>query len=152
MDARHGLSGRYTQPCSIPAAQMSSQPSGTLHSWLLNILMTPVCSFFSWFKAVVLEGMGFSVWLSGKDSTCQRQETQVPSLAREDPLEKEMTAYSVLLPGKCHGQRSLAGHSPWGHRESDMTEQLNSNSKKGLHLRGEDAKALKAKPFHHAWL
>ena len=23
-----------------------------------------------------------------------------------------------------HGQRSLAGHSPWGHRESDMTERL----------------------------
>ena len=93
-----------------------SQPSGTLHSWLLNILMTPVCSFFSWFKAVVLEGMGFPVWLSGKDSTCQRQETRVPSLGREDSLEKEMAAHSVLLPGKCHGQRSLAGHSSWGHR------------------------------------
>jgi len=29
----------------------------------------------------------------------------------------------VLLPGKCHGQRSLMGYSPWG-RESDMAEQL----------------------------
>ena len=28
----------------------------------------------------------------------------------------------VLLPGKSHGQRSLAGYSPWGHKESDMTE------------------------------
>ena len=26
------------------------------------------------------------------------------------------------------GQRSLAHCSPWGHKESDMTEQLNSNS------------------------
>ena len=26
---------------------------------VITILMTPVCSFFSWFKAVVLEGMGF---------------------------------------------------------------------------------------------
>ena len=26
------------------------------------------------------------------------------------------------LPGKCHGQRSLVGYSPWGHKESDMTE------------------------------
>ena len=30
----------------------------------------------------------------------------------------------VLLPGKSHGQRSLVSCSPWGHEESDMTEQL----------------------------
>ena len=30
----------------------------------------------------------------------------------------------VFLPGKPHGQRSLVGYSPWGHAESDMTEQL----------------------------
>ena len=30
----------------------------------------------------------------------------------------------VFLPGKSHGQRSLAGYSPWGHKGSDMTEQL----------------------------
>ena len=28
----------------------------------------------------------------------------------------------VLLPGESHGQRSLAGHGPWGRRESDTTE------------------------------
>ena len=30
----------------------------------------------------------------------------------------------VLLPGKSHGWRSLVGYSPWGHEESDRTEQL----------------------------
>ena len=30
----------------------------------------------------------------------------------------------VFLPGKSHGQRSLVGYSPWGHKESDMTEKL----------------------------
>ena len=30
----------------------------------------------------------------------------------------------VLLPGKSHGLRSLVGYSPWGRKESDMTEQL----------------------------
>ena len=30
---------------------------------------------------------------------------------------------SVLLPGKSHGQRSLAGCSPWGGRELDMAVQ-----------------------------
>ena len=30
----------------------------------------------------------------------------------------------IFLPGAFHGQRSLAGCSPWGHKESDTTEQL----------------------------
>ena len=30
----------------------------------------------------------------------------------------------VFLPGKSHGWRSLAGYSPWDHKESDMTEWL----------------------------
>ena len=27
-----------------------------------------------------------------------------------------------VLPGESHGQRSLVGYSPWGHKESDMIE------------------------------
>ena len=30
----------------------------------------------------------------------------------------------LLLPGKSHGQRSMVRYSPWGHKESDMTEWL----------------------------
>ena len=32
----------------------------------------------------------------------------------------------VFFPGKFHGQRSLAGYSPWGHEESNTTEQVNT--------------------------
>ena len=35
---------------------------------------------------------------------------------------KKNTFESVLLPGKSHGQRSLVSYSPWGRKESDMTE------------------------------
>ena len=42
------------------------------------------------------------------------QETWVPSLGQEDPLEKEMQPVLIFLPGKSHEQRSLADHSPWG--------------------------------------
>ena len=52
------------------------------------------------------------------------QETQVWSLGQEDPLEKEMAIHSSILPGESHGQRSLVGYSPWGHKESDTTERL----------------------------
>ena len=37
------------------------------------------------------------------------------SLAREDPLEKEMVTLSNVLAWKIFGQRSLAGCSPWDH-------------------------------------
>ena len=52
------------------------------------------------------------------------QETWVQSLAWDDPLEKGKAPHSSILAGEFHGQRSLAGYSPWGHKESDMTEQL----------------------------
>ena len=52
-------------------------------------------------------------------------EIQVQSLSQEDPLEKEMATHSSL-PGESHGWRSLGGYSPWGRKESDMTEQLHS--------------------------
>ena len=32
----------------------------------------------------------------------------------------------VFLPGDSHGQRSLVGYSPWGHKELDMTELLST--------------------------
>ena len=41
-----------------------------------------------------------------------------PGVGNDNPLQ-------YFLPGKFHGQRSLVGYSPWGHKESDTTEQLN---------------------------
>ena len=43
---------------------------------------------------------------------------QIQSLGQEDPLEKEMATHSIFSLGKFHGLGSLAGHSPWGRRES----------------------------------
>ena len=51
-------------------------------------------------------------------------ETWVRSLDMEDPLEKEMATILVFLPGESHGQRSLAGYSPWGCKELDIIEWL----------------------------
>ena len=52
------------------------------------------------------------------------QETRVRSLGQEDPLEKEMAIRSSTIAWKIHGQRSLVGYSPWGRKESDMSELL----------------------------
>ena len=40
------------------------------------------------------------------------------------PWRREWQPTPVLLPGEFHGQRSLAGFSPWGRRALDLTEQL----------------------------
>ena len=34
----------------------------------------------------------------------------------------------MFLPGKWHGQRSLEGYSPWGCKESDMTEHMSTHT------------------------
>ena len=61
-------------------------------------------------------------------------ETRVRS--PKDPLEKGMQPTPVLLPGEFHGQRSLVGYSPWGHKESDTTERLTLSPSWSLHFRG----------------
>ena len=40
------------------------------------------------------------------------------------PWKRERLLTPVFLPGESHGQRSLVRYSPWGRKESDMTEQL----------------------------
>ena len=44
--------------------------------------------------------------------------------ARKIPWIREWQLTSVFLPGEFPGQRRLAGYSPWGHKESDMTKWL----------------------------
>ena len=50
------------------------------------------------------------------------QETWVPSLGREEPLEEEMATHSSVLDGESQGRGSLVGCRLWGHTESDTTE------------------------------
>ena len=42
------------------------------------------------------------------------------------PWSRKWQSAPVLFPGEFHGQRSLADYCPWGHKESDMTEQLST--------------------------
>ena len=43
------------------------------------------------------------------------------------PWRRKWEPTPVFLPGKSHGQRSLVGFSPWGFKESDLTEQLSAH-------------------------
>ena len=52
------------------------------------------------------------------------QETPVDSWVGKTPWRREQLSTPVFLPGKSHGQRSLADPSPWDRRESNTTEGL----------------------------
>jgi len=62
--------------------------------------------------------LGRPRWLGGKNPPA-KQAILVQSLCQEDPQEKEWQPTPVFLPGKSHGQKSLASSSPWGLEESD---------------------------------
>ena len=72
------------------------------------------------------EGTGYPLQYSWASLVAQlvknppaMRETWVQSLGWEDPLEKGKVPTSVFWPGELHGL-----YSPWGRKESDMTEQL----------------------------
>ena len=50
------------------------------------------------------------------------QETQVRSLGREGPLEKEVATHSSILGWRVPWTEEPGGYSPWGHKELDTTE------------------------------
>ena len=69
--------------------------------------------------------MGFPGGTSGKESTCQRGRCWrcwFNPWVRKIPWRRTWQSTSVFLPGESRGQRSLAGYSPWGRKESHMTE------------------------------
>ena len=43
-------------------------------------------------------------------------------LGQEDPLRRNWQPTLVFLLEKSHGQRSLVGYSPWGHKDLDTAE------------------------------
>ena len=44
------------------------------------------------------------------------------------PWRRAQQPTPVFLPGESHGQRSLAGYSPWDHKESDRTEHAHTHA------------------------
>ena len=61
------------------------------------------------------------------------QEIYVRSLGQEDFPRKEMATCFRFLSRESHGQRSLAGYSPWGCKESDMTECVHGHTHTHTH-------------------
>ena len=77
--------------------------------------------------------MGFMAlpwWLSRKESACKAGDAGggFDPWVGKMPWRRAWKPTPVLLPGECHGQRSLVGCSPWGLKELDTTEATKHNS------------------------
>ena len=72
---------------------------------------------------------GFPGGASGEEPTCQRRRQGFDPRVRKIPWSQKWQPTPVLLPGESHGQRSLVGYSPWGHKELNMTERLRMHAR-----------------------
>ena len=82
---------------------------------------------FSWkeFSHVQYDHIYKSLWIKslpggsdGNESTCNAEE-----VGKEDTLEKEMTTHSSILAWRFPWTEEPMVYSPWGHKESETTEQ-----------------------------
>ena len=72
---------------------------------------------------------GFPRWHTGKEPTCQcrrHKRCRFHPWVREIPWRRKWKPASYSCPKKFHGQRSLVGYSPVGHKELDTTEWLST--------------------------
>ena len=100
---------------------------------LFNIISQGIVSILQSHPKLLLrvfDGMcvpsGLPMWLSGKESACNTGDMgSTHESGRFPGVGNETTPF---WPGKSQGQRSLVGHSPWGHKESDMTEWLSMHT------------------------
>ena len=70
---------------------------------------------------------GFPGGASGKEPACQCRRCKRPGFSpwgEKIPWRRKCQPTPMFSPGESYGQWGLAGYSPWGHKELDMTEQL----------------------------
>ena len=79
-----------------------------------------VCALRTFFWLCLV--LGLPRWLSGKESACQFRRHEFDLWIWKIPWRRKWQPTPAFLPGKFHGQRSLAGCTPWGCKESEMTE------------------------------
>ena len=85
--------------------------------------------------------------MSGNEPSCQcrgHKRQGFDPWVGKIPWRRKRQPTPVFLPGESHGQRSLAGYSPWGCKESDTTEVTASRQQSHL---GYLVKTRQSKPY-----
>ena len=99
-------SGRETSAPDVCAICVHAEYSGSSAAGSFQSIITPCTRTWGFLGGSVVKNLPMQ----------ETQETRVLSLGQEEPREEEMAAHSSVLAGESHGQRSLEGYSPRGHR------------------------------------
>ena len=87
------------------------------------------------FMHVWKTALGLCGLLRGKESAYQSKRCRFNPWVRKIPWRKKWQPTPLCLPGESHGQRSLAGNSPWGLKESDVTEYTHTLAQAANYIR-----------------
>ena len=79
-------------------------------------------------RATLISLYGLPRWLSDKESACQCRRPWFNPWAKKIPWRRKWQPTPVFFLGKSHGQRSLAGYNPRGHKELDTTEHTHTHT------------------------
>ena len=109
---------------------LSHRPSGMIYSYFCSSFALPfvlislfLAAYFNWkpSPSISFEGSPFDHTTRFYMASLAAQKVKhLPTMWEA----QQWHPTPVLLPGKSHGWRSVVGYSPWGRKESDMTEQL----------------------------
>ena len=86
----------------------------------LDVHIVQLCLYLHCY--IVMHHFGASPVSQTVKNLSEMRETWVDAQVEKVPWRREWLPTPVFLPGEFHGQRSLAGYSPWGRRESDRIE------------------------------
>ena len=119
----------FTHLLTLPTTQEANVTFPIYHH------LSCFCEFLEGREYVFLSSSfpwGLSGGTSGKEPACQCRGLKgcgFDPWVGMIPWWRAWQPTSVLLPGESHGQRSLAGYSPYGHKELDTTEVTEQISK-----------------------
>ena len=106
-----------------PAMPVSKQSKPSFHQ---PVFVLAFCVASQTPVLIISLQIGLPRWCSGKEFACQSRRCKIIRFdpwVRKIPWSRKWQPTPVFLPGKYLGQRK------WGHKESDMTEQLNTHHK-----------------------
>ena len=86
----------------------------SLHLWVRFFFVTFSSSFCLLDSIFLRLTYGLPRRRSGKESACQCRRCRFDPWVRKILQSRKRKPAPGLLPGESHGQRSLAGYSPWG--------------------------------------
>ena len=127
----------------------------------LHLSLHPFITLYSHFWGINFKitckdpNIGLPRWCNGKESTCQcrrRKRCGFNPWVRKIPWSRKWQLAPVFLLGKFHGQRRLLGYSPWGHRESDITDHIHEHSEESFPMQPPPPTGYKRSQLCHIYM